>query len=78
SGAPVGAGTVSWGGSAGTWFWIDPVNDLFFVGMIQRLGGVGPGLDAQSRTLVYQALERPPLVVPGQQPAKPSIKTAAR
>jgi CubicO group peptidase (beta-lactamase class C family) len=78
SGAPVGAGTVSWGGSAGTWFWIDPVNDLFFVGMIQRLGGVGPGLDAQSRTLVYQALERPPLVVPGQQPAKPPIKTASR
>lgn len=78
SGAPVGPGTVSWGGSAGTWFWIDPANDLFFVGMIQRLGGVGPGLDAQSRTLVYQALERPPLVVPGQQPVKPSIKTAAR
>ncbi len=78
SGAPVGPGTVSWGGSAGTWFWIDPVNDLFFVGMIQRLGGVGSGLDAQSRTLVYQALERPPLVVPGQQPAKPPIKTASR
>jgi CubicO group peptidase (beta-lactamase class C family) len=78
SGAPVGPGTVSWGGSAGTWFWIDPVNDLFFVGMIQRLGGVGPGMDAQSRTLVYQALERPPLVVPGQQPAKPPIRTASR
>jgi CubicO group peptidase (beta-lactamase class C family) len=78
SGAPVGAGTVSWGGSAGTWFWIDPVNDLFFVGMIQRLGGVGPGLDAQSRSLVYQAIERPPLVVPGQQPARPPLKTAAR
>jgi CubicO group peptidase (beta-lactamase class C family) len=61
SGAPVGPGTVSWGGSAGTWFWIDPANDLFFVGMIQRLGGVGPGLDAQSRSLVYQAIERPPV-----------------
>lgn len=74
SGAPVGPGTVSWGGSAGTWFWIDPVNDLFFVGMIQRLGGVGPGLDAQSRALVYQALERPPLVVPP--PAQPPTKVA--
>ena len=61
SGAPVGPGTVSWGGSAGTWFWIDPVNDLFFVGMIQRLGGVGAGLDATTRTVVYQALERPPV-----------------
>ncbi|PHY13835.1 hypothetical protein CSW58_03145 [Caulobacter sp. B11] len=56
SGAPVGPGTISWGGSAGTWFWIDPANDLFFIGMIQRLGGVGSGLDATSRTLVYQAL----------------------
>jgi CubicO group peptidase (beta-lactamase class C family) len=59
SGAPVGVGTFSWGGSAGTWFWIDPTNDLFFVGMIQRVGGVGPGLDATTRTLVYQALEHP-------------------
>ncbi len=59
SGAPVGRGTISWGGSAGTWFWIDPVNDLFFIGMIQRLGGVGSGLDATTRTLVYQALEHP-------------------
>ncbi|PTS88441.1 serine hydrolase, partial [Caulobacter sp. HMWF009] len=59
SGAPVGVGTFSWGGSAGTWFWIDPTNDLFFIGMIQRLGGVGSGLDATTRTLVYQALEHP-------------------
>ena len=79
SGAPVGPGTVSWGGSAGTWFWIDPANNLFFVGMIQRLGGVGPGLDAQSRALVYQAIERPPVVVAsGQAPGKPPVKTAAR
>jgi CubicO group peptidase (beta-lactamase class C family) len=60
SGAPVGPGTISWGGSAGTWFWIDPANDLFFIGMIQRLGGVGSGLDATTRTVVYQALEKPP------------------
>ena len=76
SGAPVGPGTVSWGGSAGTWFWIDPANNLFFVGMIQRLGGVGPGLDAQSRTLVYQALERPPIPpvqVSAKLPARPTV-----
>ena len=75
SGAPVGPGTVSWGGSAGTWFWIDPVNDLFFIGMIQRLGGVGPGLDAQSRALVYQAIEHPPPVAPPPA-AKPPVKVA--
>ncbi|MCY1647583.1 serine hydrolase [Caulobacter sp. SL161] len=76
SGAPVGPGTVSWGGSAGTWFWIDPANNLFFVGMIQRLGGVGPGLDAQSRTLVYQALERPPMPpvqVSAKAPVRPTV-----
>ncbi|MDR6625145.1 serine hydrolase domain-containing protein [Caulobacter segnis] len=83
SGAPVGPGTISWGGSAGTWFWIDPANDLFFVGMIQRLGGVGSGLDAESRSLVYQAIERPPLVAMGApqapRPTKPASKpTLAR
>jgi CubicO group peptidase (beta-lactamase class C family) len=25
-----------WGGAYGTWFWIDPVNDVVFVGMIQN------------------------------------------
>ena len=32
---PYGKGTFYWGGAAGTWFWIDPVNDLAFIGMIQ-------------------------------------------
>ena len=59
SGSPVGAGTMSWGGGAGTWFWIDPKNDLYFVGMIQRLGGTGGGLDAAARALTYQALAEP-------------------
>jgi CubicO group peptidase (beta-lactamase class C family) len=56
---PVGKGTVSWGGSSGTWFWVDPTNDLFFVGMIQRLGGTGGGLDWTTRVLTYQALTDP-------------------
>jgi CubicO group peptidase (beta-lactamase class C family) len=59
TGAPVGAGTISWGGSAGTWFWIDPKNDLYFIGMIQRQGGTGGGLDAATRSLTYQALVDP-------------------
>jgi CubicO group peptidase (beta-lactamase class C family) len=33
---PVGAGTYWWAGAGGTWFWIDPVNDLAFVGMAQN------------------------------------------
>lgn len=36
-----GKGTLSWAGAAGTWFWIDPTNDLLFVGILQRLGGLG-------------------------------------
>ena len=39
---PVGKGTYWWLGVAGTWFWIDPENDVVFVGIIQRRGGA-PG-----------------------------------
>ena len=56
---PYGTGTFYWGGAAGTWFWIDPVNDLAFVGMIQNMGGNRPdGLNfrADSARLVYAAL----------------------
>jgi CubicO group peptidase (beta-lactamase class C family) len=59
SGAPYGQGTYYWGGAAGTWFWIDPANDLFFVGMIQSMGGSRPdamNFRAGSADLVYAAL----------------------
>jgi CubicO group peptidase (beta-lactamase class C family) len=54
-----GDGTYFWGGAAGTWFWIDPVNNLYFIGMIQQF----PRRDAQqtdfrniSAKMVYDAL----------------------
>ena len=54
AGSLVGKGTLSWGGAAGTWFWIDPANDVVFIGMIQRFGSVGGvELAGTSRTLVY-------------------------
>jgi CubicO group peptidase (beta-lactamase class C family) len=60
AGSLVGKGTMSWGGAAGTWCWIDPANDLYFVGMIQRMGGTGGGdLGTLARTLTYQALTEP-------------------
>jgi CubicO group peptidase (beta-lactamase class C family) len=31
-------GAFYWGGAYGTWFWIDPVNNVTFVGLIQNLG----------------------------------------
>jgi CubicO group peptidase (beta-lactamase class C family) len=57
---PEGKGTFFWDGAAGTWFWVDPTNDIVFVGMIQRMGGNG-GMNLQylSRTAVYGALVDP-------------------
>ena len=58
-GLPYGNGTFYWGGAAGTWFWIDPVNDLAFIGMIQNQGGNRPGgmnFRIDSARLVYAAL----------------------
>jgi CubicO group peptidase (beta-lactamase class C family) len=55
-----GKGTMSWAGAAGTWFWVDPTNDVIFVGMIQRMGDTGgDSLQTMSRTLTYQALTHP-------------------
>jgi CubicO group peptidase (beta-lactamase class C family) len=55
-----GNGTMSWGGAAGTWFWVDPTNDVIAVGMIQRMGGSGgDDLGTMARTLTYQALTHP-------------------
>ena len=58
---PDGKGTFFWDGAAGTWFWIDPTNDVVFVGMIQRMGA-GPNsenLQYLSRSVVYGALVDP-------------------
>ena len=58
---PEGKGTFFWDGAAGTWFWIDPTNDVVFVGMIQRMGA-GPSaenLQYLSRAVVYGALVDP-------------------
>jgi CubicO group peptidase (beta-lactamase class C family) len=49
-----------WDGAAGTWFWVDPANDIVFIGMIQRmLGPASPNLEYQSRAAVYGALVNP-------------------
>jgi CubicO group peptidase (beta-lactamase class C family) len=56
---PDGKGTFYWDGAAGTWFWIDPTNDIVFVGMIQRMKGGSPNVEFLSRQVVYQALVDP-------------------
>jgi len=56
----VGKGTFFWLGAADTWFWVDPANDLIFIGMTQRMLGVGwPNVEALSQPPVYQALLKP-------------------
>jgi len=63
---PTGRNTFYWNGAFGTWFWIDPTNDVVVVGMIQNVGagspppsGNTPQVRPLSRELVYQALVDP-------------------
>ncbi|MET0534469.1 MAG: serine hydrolase domain-containing protein [Steroidobacter sp.] len=60
-GSSAGAGTYFWDGLAGTWFWIDPTNDVVFLAMIQIRGGPAgvPNLEDLSRQLTFQALVEP-------------------
>jgi len=53
-----GPGTHYWGGAAGTWYWIDPENDLIFIGMIQRFRAGAPPVDFRQKSaeLVYKAM----------------------
>ena len=56
--SPLGKGSYWWWGIAGTWFWIDPTNDVVFIGMIQRRGGA-PGAanhEDLARAIVYKSL----------------------
>ena len=70
---PMGKGSYMWDGAFGTWFWIDPTNDIVFVGMVQRTCwlskpcvdaqksrvGMPPNLEELSRGMIYQALLSP-------------------
>ncbi|HWC30997.1 MAG TPA: serine hydrolase domain-containing protein, partial [Dehalococcoidia bacterium] len=61
---PESRNSFYWGGAFGTWFWIDPTNDVVVVGMLQNVGGSSPTAGSPqvrplSRKLVYQALVDP-------------------
>ncbi|MEL6286777.1 MAG: serine hydrolase domain-containing protein [Pseudomonadota bacterium] len=72
NGLPMGEGTYYWGGAAGTWFWVDPVNDLYFIGMIQRFRQNGPLVDfwGVSAEHLYGAMEEPAGETVAQKPAE--------
>jgi CubicO group peptidase (beta-lactamase class C family) len=59
-----GKDTFYWGGAFGTWFWLDPTNDVVFVGMIQNVNGSVPGggtpdVRVSTPRLTYAALTDP-------------------
>jgi CubicO group peptidase (beta-lactamase class C family) len=55
-----GKGTFFWDGAAGTWFWVDPTNDIVFVSMIQRMTSPdNHPLEYKSHAVVDQALVDP-------------------
>jgi CubicO group peptidase (beta-lactamase class C family) len=57
---PDGKGTFFWDGAAGTWFWVDPTNDVVFVGMMQRMTSPdNHPLLYRSHAVVYSALVDP-------------------
>jgi CubicO group peptidase (beta-lactamase class C family) len=59
-GRTVGKGSYTWEGAAGTWFWVDPTNDLVFIGMVQRMmDGRNPDMSTLTQAAVYQALLNP-------------------
>jgi CubicO group peptidase (beta-lactamase class C family) len=59
-----GKDTFYWGGAFGTWFWVDPTNEVVVVGMIQNTNGSlpdggTPPMRALSTKLVYASLANP-------------------
>ena len=55
-----GKGTFFWDGAAGTWFWVDPANDIVFVSMIQRMSSPdNHSFEYKSHAVVDQALVDP-------------------
>ena len=56
-----GVESFYWGGAFGTWFWIDPINDMIVIGFIQNVSGSTPGAGTPlmrelSAKAVYAAL----------------------
>ena len=50
-----------WGGAFGTWFWIDPINQMIVIGMIQNVAGSqtaagNPAVREQSAQFAYAAM----------------------
>ena len=56
---PAPVGTYYWWGAKGTWFWVDPVNRITFVGMIQTESELETDLILLSMRHVYGPIPSP-------------------
>ena len=57
---PLAQGEYWWYGAGGTWFGVNPVQDLIVVGMIQKFGVPGPKeVRVTSKRLAYEAITDP-------------------
>jgi CubicO group peptidase (beta-lactamase class C family) len=68
NGGAIGAGSFYWGGVHGTWFWVDPANDVIVVGMVQQADAGNamtgrpypvPDVRGIARSIIYGALVEP-------------------
>jgi CubicO group peptidase (beta-lactamase class C family) len=68
NGGAIGAGSYYWGGVHGTWFWVDPRNDVVVVGMVQQVDAGNamtgrpypvPDIRGTARSIIYGALIEP-------------------
>jgi CubicO group peptidase (beta-lactamase class C family) len=68
NGGAIGAGSYYWGGVHGTWFWVDPTNEVIVVGMVQQVDAGNamtgrpypvPDIRGISRSIIYGALIEP-------------------
>lgn len=60
AGSPAAPGVYNWAGAAGTSFWVDPVNNMFWLNMIQAQGPRRPGasnFNETARDLIYESLQ---------------------
>ena len=60
AGSPAAPGVYNWSGAAGTTFWVDPVNNMFWLNMIQAQGPRRPGAanyNNTARELIYESLQ---------------------
>ncbi len=58
AGVPGSAGEFMWAGAAGTFFWVDPREDMVVVMMMQSPGPTRPYYRRLIKALVYQAMEK--------------------